>query len=420
MAMLSELLPPEFRSAVDGPLRRWYLTTLTTCFGFGLTLSMYVVYLHNVRHFSVSFATGLLAVAAVAGIASAPLWGTITDKFGPVPSMLASGFLSTVALAFWVFSHTRLGVAIAGIAIATFSGSGWGSASTMLTRLVPAEHRQRAFALNFMLVNLGIGLAGLVSASIVSLSRPVTFTELYCGNIAVTTLSMVLVATQWRHGGPVTEHHDDPEKAAEGWREVLQDRQLIRFALAQLFLALGGYGTLEAGFSLFVVDALHLSVRAIGLSFFFNTSTIVVAQLFTARRLEGKSRTRVIAVASLLWASFWLLLGGDLALSAGLAVGALCVAQVIFALGETVISPLSPALLNDLAPEHLRGRYNTLQGLTFGLSATVAPLLVALFFDTGLRDLWPFAMAGVVLVGGLLTLNLRHHLTPAQDGRTNS
>ena len=33
-------------------------------------------------------------------------------------------------------------------------------------------------------------------------------------------------------------------------------------------------------------------------------------------------------------------------------------ANVAFALGETLVSPTLPAIVNDLAPDSLRGRYN--------------------------------------------------------------
>jgi hypothetical protein len=44
--------------------------------------------------------------------------------------------------------------------------------STLLSRLVALELRQRAFGVNFMLVNLGIGFGGLISASVVNLEQP--------------------------------------------------------------------------------------------------------------------------------------------------------------------------------------------------------------------------------------------------------
>ncbi len=49
-------------------------------------------------------------------------------------------------------------------------------------------------------------------------------------------------------------------------------------------------------------------MHAIGVIFFFNTSTIVLCQLWVLNRIEGKSRTRVLGVVSGLWFIFWLIL----------------------------------------------------------------------------------------------------------------
>ncbi len=47
----------------------------------------------------------------------------------------------------------------------------------------------------------------------------------------------------------------------------------------------------------------------------------------------------------------------------------------VFALGETLMQPTIPALVNDLAPDHLRGRYNALSAGAFSLAAIVAPAI---------------------------------------------
>jgi hypothetical protein len=45
-----------------------------------------------------------------------------------------------------------------------------------------ARHRRRYFGVNFTLVNLGIGIGGLLSGSIVDVDRPGTFVAIYLGN----------------------------------------------------------------------------------------------------------------------------------------------------------------------------------------------------------------------------------------------
>jgi MFS family permease len=100
-----------------------------------------------------------------------------------------------------------------------------------------------------------------------------------------------------------------------------------------------------------------------------------------------------------------------------LAVVSLCVAMVVFALGETMLSPVGPALVNEIAPEHLRGRYNAAAGLSWGVSGTLAPAITAFYFNDHLGGWWPLGTGITALVGGALMLRLRKLLTASEDGR---
>ena len=417
MKLTNTLVPPDFRGSLTAPLRRFYICTFLTAIGNGLTLSFFVVYLHNVRGFSISFATLLLAAAALCGLSFGPLWGTATDRFGPVRVVLLAYAIDALALVYWAFAHTKFQATFAAILLAIFGGAAWGPSSTMLSRLVTGEHRQRAFGFNFMLVNLGIGFGTLVSASIVDLHHPTSFVDLYVANACVTVLAGIYFATLREYGGPVTEHLDDPVKSTEGWRVVLGDARLVRYVVASIVLLIGGYGSQEAGLSLFIVNNLKLPVHVIGIIIFFNTSTIVVAQLWVLNRIQGRSRTRVLAVVGVFWFLFWVILDATLALPPVLAVISLCVGMIVFAIGETMLSPVGPALVNDIAPEHLRGRYNAAAGISWGVSGTLCPAITALYFDLHAGEWWPLGTGVAGLVGGLLMLGLRRQLSASEDGR---
>jgi MFS family permease len=415
--LLETLVPGEFRSSIRGPLRRFYTCTFIGCIGSGLTLSLFVVYLHNVRHFSTSFATLLLALSAIVGLCTAAIWGSLTDRIGPFRVIIFALAAQSVALVFWAFAHTREQAVVAAVLIAVFSGAGWGPGATMLSRLVTPEQRQRAFGVNFMLVNLGIGFGGLISASVVDIQHPDTFVVLYVFNAAVTLVAGLYYVTLRKHGGPIKEHHEDPVLNAEGWREVLHDGRIIRYVIAAVFLMLGGYGSLDAGLSLFVVNNLKISVHAIGVIFFFNTSTIVLCQLWVLNRIEGKSRTRVLGVVAVLWFIFWVILESTLELPKAASIAMLCVAMIVFAVGETMLQPVGSAIVNDIAPEHLRGRYNAAAGLSWGVAGTLSPAVTALYYGLHVGDWWPIGTGITALVGGLMMLDLRRHISSSADGR---
>ena len=186
--------------------------------------------------------------------------------------------------------------------------------------------------------------------------------------------------------------------------------------LSSIVLLTFGYGSLEPGSPSSVVDQDHLAVRVVSIALFCNTVTIVLSQLFVLRLMDGRSRTRILAVVSAFWAVSWVAIGLAVHVRQAAAVVVLCLAQVAFALGETLWSPVGPALVNDLAPEHLRGRYNVAFGLTWGLSGAFAPIVAGLFLGSGLADAWPYVVGLGALVGGGLVYRLHRRLTPAEDG----
>src|ERR1019366_459190 len=175
----------------------------------GLTLALYVVYLHNVLGFSIGFSTLLLAGASLAGLVTTPVWGTMTDRFGPVKVLLVAGLTDAGALVYWAYIHSEASAIIGALLLAVFGGAGWGPGSTLLVRLVAPEHRQRAYGFNFMLVNFGMGFGGLVSASVVDLHHPLSFRWLYLGNAVVSLAAGGFYVTLWKYG------HVSAEERAE-------------------------------------------------------------------------------------------------------------------------------------------------------------------------------------------------------------
>ena len=144
----------------------------------------------------------------------------------------------------------------------------------------------------------------------------------------------------------------------------------------------------------------------------------MLLQLVVLQRIEGHRRTRVIAVMGVLWAASWVLLGGS-----GLVPGTLGATMLVaacasvFALGETLLQPTIPALVNELAPDHLRGRYNALSSAAFQLAAILAPPVSGLLLGRGLGNVYiAILVVGSLIVGAYAVLRLEPQLSPAING----
>ncbi len=145
----------------------------------------------------------------------------------------------------------------------------------------------------------------------------------------------------------------------------------------------------------------------------------MLLQLVVLQRIEGRRRTRIIAVMGVVWAFSWVLLGLS-GLVPGTLGATLLVAACasVFAFGETLLQPTVPALVNDLAPDHLRGRYNALSSGAFQLAAVIAPPISGLLIGHALGDVYiGLLVVGCLVCGVLAIARLEQQLPAARQRR---
>ena len=410
-------------AVVHGPVRRLFLATLLNALGNGLTLSLFIVYLTQVRDIPVAKATVLLSWMAVVGMAASPLVGTLTDRLGPRRLLMGCTLAMAAAVSSYSLIHS-LRDAFIFCTLGALAGSGlWGPNSTMLAQMVAPEMRQRAFGLSFMLLNLGIGLGGLISATIVSIENPRSFELLYRLD-ALSFIAVFIVQLTLRgHGLPSPKLAEAAGAAVvpeRGWGHVVRDRILWRYMTVALLLMVCGYGSVDVGLSYFVTVEIGLPVGNIGIILFANTISIVLAQVFVLNRIQGRSRTRLLAGVGLLWALSWSVNGSAFLAKSTLALILLCLGQVLFAIGETVWAPVAPAIVNDLAPDDVRGRYNAVQSLLWTFAGTLSPLVAGIFLQRGAGLPWVSCIVLGCLVAAVAALDLRRRISAVVDGTAPS
>ncbi len=407
--------PSTLRPRLPAAARRLLTGTALSALGNGLVLPFLVIYLHEVRGMSTAVAGAVVAWQAAVGFAVAPFAGSLIDRVGPRPVLILSPLLMAVGTAGYALVRVPWQAFVTATVISVGGAALWPAVSTLVARIVPEEQRQRAFGLQFMLLNLGIGLGGLISGLVVDTAHPETFERLYLADGVTFVLYALVVATLRGIGGalPPAEHEEEG-----GYRDVLRDRTMLRLSAVALVLLASGYGALELGYPAFVTQVLDVSPRVVAFGFVGNTAAIVLGQLVAIRLIQGHSRSRVLAVVGALWAASWGVLGLAVPISAqAVVVTLVLLSPVVFALGETLFQPVMPALVNELAPEHLRGRYNAMSSLVWNVAGVVGPAIAGLLLGAHLGVLWIVVVAGGCLVAGAASLRLRRVLTPSQDGR---
>ncbi len=316
------------------------------------------LYLVHGRGISVGTAGLLIACFGAGSFVSQPLGGMLADRIGRRFTIIlgmtgsAAGFI-VLGLAPNI-ALIGIAAAICGVAIDLYRPA----VAALVADVVPTADRPRAYGLLYWGLNIGVGVAAAAGGFLAQHSYWFLFAL-----DAVTCVGFAIVVAV---GVPETR----PERHGEergSYAEVLSDRLLLALA-ASAFVT--GVVYLQSFVTLPLVMSIHgLGPAAYGLAYVVNPVAVIVLQPLTIRWL---AKQRLIHV----------FVGGSVMLGLGFFVTlfarstlAYAATVLIWTLGEIAFNAVGPALVADLAPVHLRGRYNGVFGTSFGAAAFVAPIV---------------------------------------------
>jgi MFS family permease len=251
--------------------------------------------------------------------------------------------------------------------------------------------------------NFGVGLGGVAGGLIATTENATSYTVLF-GLDAVTFLVFVIVLGFVPDPGLSREESEQPGR----YLEVLRNRLFLGVVGLNIVYVAAGYAQLEV-FPVFAKNEAGVTERQIGLIFFANTLAIVIAQLPLTKILEGRRRMPALALMTFVWAVAWLIVFvAGVWLHAGSAALVFALAAVVFGLGECFHGPTQGALVADLAPPRLRGRYMALSTLSWEIGFVIGPTSAGFILNSEPNALWPIAASVCVLAGfGALLLERR-------------
>lgn len=321
----------------------------------------------------------VLGAYGIGRLGASLLGGVWTDRHGHRFVIAVSMFSSAagmLVLGWLTHYHTILAmVFFQGLASELFRPA----SSALIAELAPAEHRLTAFALNRLAVNAGFALGPAVGGILAHIS----FHWIFVGNALADLLYGVLA---WRGLPARVQHHATGEEDDGGkWTAVLADRRLLLF-LASIFPMTFIFMQGGSSFALYTAD-LGFSPRDFGLLLGVNGILIVTCEL----TLTGF--TRRFAPVNVLMLGYTLL-GVGYALT-GLASHfvTLALTVVVWTSGEMISAPVQSAVLANMAPPKLRGRYMAAATLMWSLATIVGPSLGSFLYGWSPTFLWFFSAA---------------------------
>ncbi|MER7819384.1 MFS transporter [Streptomyces sp. NPDC096153] len=373
--------------------------------GTGMTLPFEMIYLHQVRGLSLSHAGFTLALSTVAAFAVNYVGGVLCDRIGARPTM-ALGLVvegcGVLALAhvteFW---HALAAVVVTGVG----GGVAWPAQDAMIATTVPEGCRSAAFGIRHAALNAGLGVGGLLAAVITQGGGVASYVTLFFLDAA--TFLLAAVALWFLNQGPADARPAPEAPGAAtggGYRAVLRDATFLRLWLIVFLLAAAGYAQLYSAVPAYLLGE-GFGPGIMGVFSAVNAVTVVIAQIAVLKFIDGRRRTSLITVLCALWSTAWIALVIAASSPGPAAVALVITAAAVFAVGETLLPTSAPVLVNAIAPEAMRGRYNGLTASAFTLGGFVGTAEAGLVLSGGHGRLHFVACIGIFAIVAVLALH---------------
>ncbi len=399
-------------------LRRIQLGNALSAFGNGFTVPFLFIYVSQVRNLGASTAGIVLATFAVAALVVLPLTGRVIDRRGPLPVAIAGTVSAAIGSMGLGLADSQSLVVAAAAALGAGIAVIQPSLATMIVWCSTPTTRSRAFAMQFFLNNLGLGVGGLLGGQLVDTSDPSSFVRLFAIESAMFLVLGAAIATVRLPKVPKVEDAVPTDESAKGgWRSLTADRAMVQLCVLGFVMFFACYGQFESGLAAFAVEVTRISPATLGIALAANTAAIVLAQFVVLKLVERRRRSRVIALVGLIWTVAWIAAGvsGLMPGAHGVATALLISTYALFGIGESMLSPTMAPLVADLAPARLVGQYNSAFALVKQLALAVGPAVGGLMAGGGMYVAY-IAMLIVCSLGiSALALRMGRRLTPEQE-----
>jgi MFS family permease len=350
------------------------------------------IYLTGERGFTQSQAGLVIGLYGAGGAVGTTVGGVLADRWGRRPTLLTAQLGATALMLGLGFAHEYAHIAAATFLLGTFAEAVRPAYSAMMIDVVPVADRTRAFSLHYWGINLGFAIATVCAG----LAAQVDYLLLFLVDAGTTLITALITLTLLRETRPAVVRTGTRRQAGIG--AVFRDRVFVGF----LVLNLGAVLVIFQHMSTLPIamSADGLSPATFGWVIAVNGVLIVCGQLFVPRLLTGRDRPRVLAVSTLIIGTgFGLVAYADTAVVFAATV-------VIWTLGEMMASPSGSALVAELSPTALRGRYQGVNSLSYAVGVAAAPVLGGLVQEhLGDAALWLgcFGLSAVFAVGQWLS-----------------
>lgn len=349
--------------------------------------------------------TLLFTLQSISSMAATAIIGPAVDHFGRKWAMVASPIISGVMLALMTQANSLLVWAIL-LMIYAASGVVFRLAShAMIADLIESEDRANAYALMRMGFNIGIAVGPAIGGYLVTTSYNLSF--LIAAGVQVLLAIIVLLLITETLPDAATQDQNAPANT-DGYGPVFKDRVFMSFWGVYLLIEIAA-SLLFTLLAVYVKEQYNIPENMFGYIIGTNALMVVLLQVAVTRVTNHYRPLPVMAISALFYA------GGMAIFALGRSFPAFWLGMVVMTLGELMLAPTSTALVADLAPADMRGRYMGLYTMSYRVGSGIGPVMGGWLNDNiAPAAIWYFGMVSALAAAGGFGLMIRSEAVTAR------
>ncbi|HYS69536.1 MAG TPA: MFS transporter, partial [Gemmatimonadaceae bacterium] len=349
----------------------------------------------------------LIAAFWIAQLASAPLWGRVSDRYGRRPALLAGLLVSAVAYVIFAYASTLWLLLLSRIV----QGLGGGTIGVVQAYVADAsDPNDRAKSLGWLsaATSLGAVVGPAIGSALIHWGRhaPGIASAIFCVLVSVFAWTYLRESKD----DTVTSEHEIIHQTSAGavWSVIAHPGEPAQKLIWLYAIAIGAfYGTVPT-LPLLLANRLPITESNVGyFVMYLGGMGVFVRAGILGRMIEWLGEVRLTRLGLVL-------------LAIGLAVVAavhsyltLLLALTLMPLGTAFVFPCVTAMLSRVVPKRHRGLYMGVQHTFGGISRVVFPLAAGVAMDhLGLG--FPFVVAGVLVLSTLLLTTSMERYAPSR------
>jgi Na+/melibiose symporter-like transporter len=420
--------------------------------GWGAVLPYQFAYAAETRGWGLIAAAAAASLFSLGALVAAPVAGRLADRFDPVTVAVVSQLIGAVAVGLLVFvgdaTAFLLGMLVFGLGLA----GAVPAKQVLALQWSSSGDRRKVFAYKFTGESLGMAAGAFLAGLVVDLDRvdglDVGFL-MAAGGFVLSSL-IIGFAGRVRVGGAADAaaapagsdaFADGGEAASAGLdaetgaiavidtasgsrarrgalRTIFADPALRWIAVLTTTLALGFYAQFESGLPAYAITVLAVDPSVIGTAAAVNCIVIVLLQVAVVKLTAKRNAASLLMVVAGIWVFSWVLLSVA-HLTPGIAAVVFVTTYGIFAVGETMYSPVLNPLTASLAPRGMVGQtLGTVAALQTAFSAA-GPLVAGVLLGAGLADAFLWLHIGISLAALFAAWRIRRLLAARDAARAS-